>query len=274
MREGALTTTDGATDWAAPEVQPSIRIEGLTKRFGDHVAVDSVNLTVMPGEFFGFLGPNGAGKTTTIRMLVGLLQPDAGEVVIAGHNLAADPLGVKSAIGLLPEELNLYERLTGREFIQFAGTMYGLPPEDVRSRTEELLGLMELDDDANKMIVDYSSGMKKKTAMAAALIHDPRVLFLDEPFGGIDAVSSRALRSVLDRLRDRGTTIFFSSHILDLAERLCTRIAIIHLGRLRAVGALSDLRTGIELPEDASLEDVFLALVGAPPEKDDLSWIV
>jgi len=256
-----------------PLLEPSIFIRGLTKRYGSHVAVDDLSLTVMPGEFFGFLGPNGAGKTTTIRMLVGLLRPDAGQVVIAGHDLASDPLGLKGAIGLLPDELNLYERLTAREFIQFAGTMYGLPRDAVLSRTEELIGLMELEEHATKMIVDYSAGMKKKTAMAAALIHNPRVLFMDEPFEGIDAVSSRALRHVLDRLRERGTTVFFSSHILDLAERLCTRIAIIHLGRVQAVGTLPDLRTGIGLPDEARLEDVFLALVGAPPEKDDLSWI-
>ena len=227
----------------------------------------------MPGEFFGFLGPNGAGKTTTIRMLVGLLRPDAGDVVIGGHHLATDPLGVKASIGLLPEELNLYERLTGREFIQFAGTMYGLPAEDVRLRTEELLSLMELEEHANKMIVDYSGGMKKKTAMAAALIHNPRVLFLDEPFGGVDAVSSRGLRRVLSQLLERGTTVFFSSHILDLAQRLCTRAAIIHQGRLRGVGTLSELRGYASLGPEATLEDVFLALVGAPPEKDELSWI-
>jgi len=256
-----------------PDTPPSLLVRGLTKRFGNHLAVNDLNLTVMPGEFFGFLGPNGAGKTTTIRMLVGLLRPDAGQVAIAGHNLATDPLGLKGAIGLLPDELNLYERLTAREFIQFAGTMYGLPLDAVRSRTEELLALMELGEHANRMIVDYSAGMKKKTALAAALIHNPRVLFMDEPFEGIDAVSSRALRHVLDRLRDRGTTIFFSSHILDLAERLCTRIAIIHLGHLRAVGTLADLRAGIGLPPNARLEDVFIALVGAPPEKDELSWI-
>jgi len=247
-------------------------VRGLTKRFGQHVAVDDLNLTVMPGEFFGFLGPNGAGKTTTIRMLVGLLRPDAGQVIIAGHDLATDPLGLKGAIGLLPDELNLYERLTAREFIQFAGTMYGLPREAVESRTEELVGLMELGDHANKLIVDFSAGMKKKTAMAAALIHNPRVLFMDEPFEGIDAVSSKSLRHVLDRLRERGATVFFSSHILDLAERLCTRMAVLHLGRIRAVGSLPDLRAAAGLPDDARLEDVFLSLVGAPAEKGDLSW--
>lgn len=246
---------------------------GLTKRFGDHVAVNNLTFTVLPGEFFGFLGPNGAGKTTTIRMLVGLLRPDGGRVIIAGHDLATDPLAVKASIGLLPEEPNVYERLTGREFIQFAGTMYGLPPDLVRSRTQELLVLMEMEEHADKMIVDYSSGMKKKTGMAVALIHDPRVLFLDEPFGSVDAVSSRSIRQVLTRLRERGTTIFFSSHILDLAERLCTRIAIIHQGVFRGLGTLPELRAYAGLGPDATLEDVFLALVGAPAEKDDLSWI-
>ncbi len=244
------------SDIPAPEVvepppDPSIHIYGLTKRFGEHVAVDNLSMMVMPGEFFGFLGPNGAGKTTTIRMMVGLLKPDSGDVVIAGHHLAHDPTGLKGSIGLLPEELNIYERLTGREFIQFAGTMYGLAGDQVRSRTEELLELMELEEDANKMVVDYSAGMKKKTAMAAALIHDPRVLFLDEPFGGVDAVSSRSIRQILDRLRDRGTTIFFSSHILDLAQRLCTRIGIIHYGQLLAVGTLAELREATELGPSA-----------------------
>jgi len=248
-------------------------VYGLTKRFGDHVAVNNLTFTVLPGEFFGFLGPNGAGKTTTIRMLVGLLRPDGGRVIIAGHDLATDPLAVKASIGLLPEEPNVYERLTGREFIQFAGTMYGLPPDLVRSRTQELLVLMEMEEHADKMIVDYSSGMKKKTGMAVALIHDPRVLFLDEPFGSVDAVSSRSIRQVLTRLRERGTTIFFSSHILDLAERLCTRIAIIHQGVFRGLGTLPELRAYAGLGPDATLEDVFLALVGAPAEKDDLSWI-
>jgi ABC-2 type transport system ATP-binding protein len=264
--------TQDPTPEPPAHVEPSIVIRGLTKRFGARTAVDDLSLTVMPGEFFGFLGPNGAGKTTTIRMLVGLLRADAGQVVIAGHDLATDPLGLKGAIGLLPDELNLYERLTARESIEFAGTMYGLPREVVQSRATELLELMELEEHASKLVVDFSAGMKKKTAMAAALIHAPRVLFMDEPFEGIDAVSSKALRHVLDRLRDRGTTIFFSSHILDLAERLCTRIAILHLGRLRAVGTLPELRVAAGLPDEARLEDVFLALVGAPAEKGDLSW--
>ncbi len=268
-------TTTASQPSTAPDAlpEPSIQIAGLTKSFGQHVAVDNLALSVMPGEFFGFLGPNGAGKTTTIRMLVGLLRPDAGDVTIAGHHLATDPLGLKASIGLLPEELNLYERLTGREFIQFAGTMYALPAEDVRSRTEELLSLMELEEHANKMIVDYSGGMKKKTAMAAALIHNPRVLFLDEPFGGVDAVSSRSLRRVLERLLQGGTTVFFSSHILDLAQRLCTRIAIIHEGRLRGIGTLAELRSYASLGPEATLEDVFIALVGAPVERNELSWI-
>ncbi len=267
-------TPDAPTpDVSQPAPDPSVHIYGLTKRFGEHVAVDNLSLMVMPGEFFGFLGPNGAGKTTTIRMLVGLLKPDAGDVVIAGHHLSHDPAGLKASIGLLPEELNLYERLTAREFIQFAGTMYGLAGDEVRARTEELLQLLELDDHANKMIVDHSAGMKKKTAMAAALIHNPRVLFLDEPFGGVDAVSSRGIRHILDQLIERGTTIFFSSHILDLAQRLCTRVGIIHEGMLRAVGTLDELREAAGLASDASLEDVFLALVGAAPDKDELSWI-
>jgi len=261
---------------AAPSPAPptwSVWVEGLTKDFGTRRVVDQLNLAVQPGEFFGFLGPNGAGKTTTIRMLVGLLRPSAGRVIIAGHDVALDPLGAKACVGLLPEELNLYERLTAREFLHFAGTMYGLRPEQVTVRTEELLRLTELAEQADDMIVDYSAGMKKKTALAAALIHDPRVLILDEPFNGVDAVSSRAIRDLLQRLLHKGTTIFFSSHILDLAQRLCTRVAIIHEGRLRAVGTLPELRQQAGLEESATLEDAFLQLVGARPSQEELSWI-
>ena len=262
--------------YPAPSPPPatwSVWAEGLTKDFGTRRVVNGLNLAVGPGEFFGFLGPNGAGKTTTIRMLVGLLRPTAGRIVIAGHDLALDPLGAKASVGLLPEELNLYERLTAREFLHFAGTMYGLAPDQVTERTEELLRLTELTGKADDMIVDYSAGMKKKTALAAALIHDPRVLVLDEPFNGVDAVSSRAIRDLLQRLLHKGTTVFFSSHILDLAQRLCTRVAIIHEGCVRGVGTLPELRRQVGLDESATLEDVFLLMVGARPTQEDLSWV-
>ncbi|MGD8237157.1 MAG: ABC transporter ATP-binding protein [Armatimonadota bacterium] len=255
-----------ATDW-------SVVLSNLTKDFDSFRAVNDVNLAVPQGEFFGFLGPNGAGKTTTIKMAVGLLKPTYGTAIVAGHDVRADPLAVKASVGLLPETLNLYERLSAREFIGFAGVMYGLDADESRRRTEELMELMELTEDADKMIVDYSMGMKKKTALAAALIHDPRVLFLDEPFIGIDAISSRAIRQVLLQLKDRGTTIFFSSHVLEVVERFCTRAAIIQKGAIVAQGTIPELAAVAGLPGDSPLEDVFLRLVGADTHEEGLSWI-
>lgn len=251
----------------------SIIAEDLTKTFGNKIAVNHLSLAVQEGEFFGFLGPNGAGKTTTIKMLVGLLRPTTGRVIIAGHELATEPLEVKRRIGILPEELNLYERLTCEEFLHFAGSMYGLPPDVTAQRADELIELMALGEDRDKLIVDYSHGMKKKTALAAALIHDPKVLFLDEPFEGIDAISSRAIRDVLQQLRQRGVTIFFSSHIMEIVERLCTDVAIIQNGSIVGRGSLEELRIKAATGEDGSLEDVFLKLVGAREEREVLSWI-
>lgn len=246
----------------------------LTRRFDDKIAVNNLNLSVAEGEFFGFLGPNGAGKSTTINMLVGLLRPSGGRALINGIDIWDDPLRAKQLIGVLPEGLNLYERLNAREFVRFAGAMYGLPGDLIEARTEELLELMDLQGDADKLIVDYSTGMRKKTALAAAIIHSPRLLFLDEPFEGIDAISSRAIRAVLQQLRGHGTTIFFSSHILEVVERLCTRIAVISSGRLVAEGSIHELRQLAQAGEDATLEDLFISAVGATAEHaGGLSWL-
>lgn len=265
----------------------SIWADDLTKTFpgGKNgrqpmVAVDHIHLQVAQGEFYGFLGPNGAGKSTTIKMLTGLLRPTSGRIVIAGHDLAADPLTVKRVIGVLPEDLNLYERLSAPEFLRFAAQMYGLGADQAQHRTEELLHLMELTDAGNKMIVDFSMGMKKKVALAGAMIHAPRVLFLDEPFNGIDALSARAIRDVLRRMTERGTTIFFSSHVMEVVEKLCTRLAIIAKGRIVGEGTLDDLRSQIGNPQ-ASLEDIFVQLVAGPvPEgmagqvaMSELDWL-
>jgi len=251
----------------------SIFARGLTKRFGALTAVDGISLEVAEGEFFGFLGPNGAGKSTTIKMLCGLLRPTAGEIRVAGFDLARQPLEVKRRIGVLSEEPALYERLTAREYLMFAGQMYGLTLAEARRRAHDLLDLMELSETDKKLIVDYSMGMKKKTALAAALIHRPRVLFLDEPFNGIDAVSVRAIRNVLQTLRERGTTIFFSSHVLEVVERLCTRVAIIHRGRIVGEGTLAELREKAKAGGDSTLEDIFLRLVEARDSEDNLSWL-
>jgi len=254
---------------------PAVETIGLTRRFGDKVAVDSLDLQVAEGEFFGFLGPNGAGKSTTINMLVGLLRPTAGRALINGIDIWQNPLPAKQQLGVLPEGLKLYERLSAKEFIAFAGTMYGLGETEVRDRTAELLALMDLEEDADKLIVDYSTGMRKKTALAAALIHAPRVLFLDEPFEGIDAISGRAIRNVLQQLRQKGTTIFFSSHILEVVERLCTRVGVIAEGRLVAAGTIPELRELAHAGEATTLEDLFLEAVGAREDafEGGLSWL-
>ena len=261
-----------AAEPLAPAVY-SIVADGLSKRFGKKTAVESVSLRVGQGEFFGFLGPNGAGKSTTIRMLCGLLRPDGGHVEVAGIDLMADPLGVKRSIGVLPEETNLYERLTGEEFLMFAGQMYGLHRDETRSRAESLLELMELTEDRKKLIVDYSMGMRKKIALASAMIHRPKVLFLDEPFNGIDPISVRAIRNVMRHLIERGATIFITSHVMEVIERLCTRVAIINQGRIVGEGTLAQLRTMAHADSVTSLEDVFLTLVDARAEPEALSWL-
>jgi ABC-2 type transport system ATP-binding protein len=251
----------------------SILASGLTKQFGEATAVDAIDLQVREGEFFGFLGPNGAGKSTTIKMLCGLLRPTAGSMSIAGYDVAAQPLEVKRRIGVLPEEVSLYERLTGSEFLVFAARMYGLPGDEAGSRADELLNLLELGEARDKLIVDYSLGMKKKVAFAAALIHRPKVMFLDEPFSGIDPISVRAIRNVLQELTERGTTMFFTSHVLEVVERLCSRIAIIHRGTIVAEGGVAELRAEAEAGGDSTLEDIFLKLVEARVDDDTLSWL-
>lgn len=246
----------------------------LVRTFGQKMAVNHLNLTVRTGEFFGFLGPNGAGKSTTIKMMVGQLRPTSGAVWVGGIDVWKDPLRARALMGVLPEYLNLYERLTGREFITFAGHMYGVAEQDIRRRTEELLHILTLTDDANKLIVDYSVGMRKKVALAAAILHRPQVLFLDEPFEGIDPVSSRVIRDILRDLTQRGTTIFFSSHIMEVVERLCTRVGIINQGMLVAEGTLQELRERASGDnKDATLEDIFLNVIGAQNENHNLSWL-
>ena len=253
----------------------SIVARGLTRRFGTTVAVQNIDLDVREGEFFGFLGPNGAGKSTTIRMLSGMLRPTAGTVTVAGYDMTRQPLDVKRIIGVLPEETSLYERLTGAEFLTFAAQMYGLSKDEAAHRASDLLDIMELAGaEQNKLIVDYSMGMKKKVALAASLIHRPRVLFLDEPFNGVDPVSVRAIRNVLHQLTEGGTTIFFSSHVMEVVERLCTRVAIIARGQIVGEGTIAELRDRAHTGGDSSLEDIFLTLVQARPEgQEALTWL-
>jgi ABC-2 type transport system ATP-binding protein len=234
-----------------------VALRGLYKRFGAKVAVAGVSLDVPHGSFFGLVGPNGAGKTTTMRMATGLLRPDAGGAWLDGIDVWADPVTAKAHIGVLPEDLNLFERLSGRELLTYQGLLRGMDISVVKQRANELLDVLALSDAASTLVVDYSHGMQKKIALAAALLHDPRALFLDEPFEAVDPISARAIRAVLDRLTSSGATVLFSSHVMELVESLCDHVAIMHQGQVVAVGTLEQVRQG------RSLEEAFVTLVGA-----------
>ena len=266
----------------APNISLAVETTALVRRFGDFVAVDNLNLSVARGSFFGFLGPNGAGKSTTIKMLTGLLARTSGKITVLGTDLSAEPLEVKRRIGVVPEDLNLFERLTGAEMLAFTGRMYGLHKAEIAQRSPELLDLMELRDEPRKLIVEYSHGMKKKLSLACSLIHRPEILFLDEPFEGIDAIASRTLKDLLSRLTARGLTVFLTSHVLEIVERLCSDIGIISQGKLLAVGSLDELKKGIKLEGDGrqatpiSLEEYFIHVVGGERnagEEEVLQWL-
>jgi ABC-2 type transport system ATP-binding protein len=255
------------------EASHAIAVSGLTKVFRQKTAVDSLSFRVSRGRFFGFLGPNGAGKSTTIKMLTGLLRPTSGDASIEGRPIRGDLLEIKKIIGVLPEELPLYERLTGEEYLHFAGRMYGLTRSETRRRTDELLEFLSLSEDRGTFLLDYSQGMKKKVALAAALIHNPRVVFLDEPLNGIDPISGRIVTDLLRRMTQKGVTLFFTTHVLDVVERLCDEVAIVDHGRIVAQGSLDEIRSQRAVGRDASLEDVFLKLVDADVRRQDLTWI-
>ena len=253
--------------------EANVLVRGLTRRYGALVAVDNVDLEVHPGEFFGLLGPNGAGKSTIIKMVTGMLRPTAGTVRVLGMDIETHALEIRARVGLLPEDINLYERLTGEEYLQFAGRMYGLAEEDVVSRAHQLLEVLELADKRSELIIDYSQGMKKKIGLAAALIHNPKVLFLDEPFNGVDVVSSRTVRQILQRLVERGVTVFFSSHVMEMVEKLCNRVAILRRGKVVALGTVDELKRSAGASDEASLEDIFLRHIGTPDDPRELTWI-
>jgi ABC-2 type transport system ATP-binding protein len=247
---------------------PAIRLIDLRKLYNGRPAVDGLTLEVPRGCFFGFLGPNGAGKTTTIRMMMDLAAPDSGRIELLGQPMPEAALQVKARIGLVPDESLLFDRLTGPEFLEFVGRMYGLERGLARSRARELLALFELDAEGSKLIAAYSKGMRKRAAMAAALIHRPELFLLDEPFEGVDAVGARLMKDILLEQVRRGATVFLTSHVLEVVERLCERVAIIHEGRLVLETTTGELRQGAQ-----TLEDVFVKVIGAERSGERLDWL-
>jgi ABC-2 type transport system ATP-binding protein len=268
-----MVNPSNVIQFTSPAVTPvpiALRLRHLTRRFGDFIAVNNLNLEVRRGSFLGFLGPNGAGKSTTIKMVTGLLAPTEGQIEILGHDVVTEAMVVKRLIGVVPEDLNLFDRLTGAEYLTFVGRMHDLERHVIAARAAELLHVMDLEHKPKALIVEYSHGMRKKISLAAALIHNPRVLFLDEPFEGVDAVAARTIKNLLERMRERGVTIFLTSHILEIVERLCEDIAIINHGRIVVAGRLEELRA----QAGTNLEDYFVNLVGGErPRTDTLSWI-
>ncbi len=245
----------------------AISVRSLRKYYGNKAAVDGVDLEVPRGSFFGFLGPNGAGKSTTIRMLTGLAPADGGEIEILGLPMPRQELEIKKRIGLVPDESLLFDRLTGAEFLEFVGRMYGLERRTAIGRARDLMDLLQLAN-GRKIIGEYSKGMRKRVAMAASLIHHPELFLMDEPFEGVDAVGARLMKDILTDQVRRGATIFLTTHVLEVVERLCDRVAIINEGRIVKAGALEELRAGGE-----SLEDAFVRIVGANQDVERLEWL-
>ncbi len=251
----------------APPVAPALAIRGLWKAFGQKVAVAGIDLDVPIGSCFGLVGPNGAGKTTTLSMASGLLRPDAGGVWVHGQDLWANPLAVKVRLGVLPDGVRLFDRLTGAQLITYAGLLQGLDRETVAGRTADLLRALDLEADAATLVVDYSAGMTKKIALACAMVHAPRVLLLDEPFESVDPVSAANIRQILASYVATGGTVVVSSHVMDLVQRMCDHVAIIAAGHVLAAGTVDQVRGG------QSLEDRFVELVGGRSSGEDLAWL-
>ncbi|SDT39598.1 ABC-2 type transport system ATP-binding protein [Pseudarthrobacter equi] len=246
---------------------PALSIRGLAKRFGTKIAVDGISLDVPAGSFYGIVGPNGAGKTTTLSMATGLLRPDFGTALVHGVDVWVNPLEAKRLMGILPDGVRLFDRLTGEQLITYAGLLRGMDRGVVASRVGELLAAMDLAQDAGTLVVDYSAGMTKKIALASALIHAPRLLVLDEPFEAVDPVSASNIRSILDSYVASGGTVIVSSHVMDLVQRMCDHVAVVAGGRVLAAGTVDEVRAG------ASLEDRFVQLVGGRSHTEGLEWL-
>jgi ABC-2 type transport system ATP-binding protein len=246
---------------------PALQLVGLWRRFGAKVAVAGIDLVVPVGSCYGLVGPNGAGKTTTLAMSTGLLRPDAGTVLVHGTDLWADPVRGKSLLGVLPDGVKLFDRLTGRQLITYAGLLHGLDRDTAAARAQDLLHALELTDDASTLVVDYSAGMTKKVALAAALVHAPALLVLDEPFESVDPVSAANIREILAGYVAGGGTVVVSSHVMDLVQRMCDHVAVIAAGRVLAAGTVEQVRAG------STLEDRFVQLVGGRVSAEGLAWL-
>lgn len=250
-----------------PQAGAAVEIRGLTKLFNDKVAVDRINLAIPSGSFYGLVGRNGAGKTTTISMVTGMLQPTEGTALIRGIDMWAEPLKAKGHLGVLPDGVHLFDKLTGEQLITYSGYLHGIDKETVASRVKDLLAAMDLTDAAGRAVADYSAGMTKKIALAAALIHAPSVLILDEPFEAVDPVSAANIQDILRGFVASGGTVILSSHVMDLVQRLCDHVAIMDSGRILAAGTVDEVRAG------TSLEERFVQLVGGRTSSEGLSWL-
>jgi len=248
--------------------EPAIAVRGLRKRFGAKEAVAGIDLDIAPGSLAGLVGPNGAGKTTSLSMMTGLLRPDEGKILISGLNVWTDPPAAKAIIGVVPDQPWLFDRLSGAELLEYAGRLRGLPAAEARSRAAQLLDVLDLTADAKRLVADYSTGMRKKAALGCALIHNPSVLFLDEPLEGVDPISADVIRRLLTRYTSSGSTVLFSSHVMELVEQVCDHVAIIDKGTIVATGTTEQVRGG------KTLQQAFIDLVGPRASGEEgLSWL-
>jgi ABC-2 type transport system ATP-binding protein len=264
----ARVALETVSDSAQPPSGEAIRIRGLSKRFGETLALNGLSLSVPRGSFFGFLGPNGAGKTTTIHILTGVFEADAGQVEVLDMPMPRKADVIKQSLGVVPDDSVLFDRLRGLEFLEFVGRVYGLDSRTAIDRGRELMELFELNIDTTALIAGYSKGMRKRLALAAALIHRPQLFLLDEPFEGVDPVGARLMKDILVKQVERGATVFLTSHVLEVVERLCDRVAIIANGSILAEGSIAEMRTAEE-----TLEDLFVRLVGGDKEALHLDWL-
>jgi ABC-2 type transport system ATP-binding protein len=256
-----------------PEAVPALEIQNLQKIYNGFHAVDGLSISVPQGVFFGFLGPNGAGKTTTIRMLMGLAQPNAGTIRVLGLSMPEQSWEIRKQIGLVPDDSLLFDYLTGAEYLELVARLYALPRPLARERANELLELFQLHENRRKLIGEYSKGMRKRVAMAAALIHRPRLYLMDEPFEGVDAVGARLMKDILLEQVRHGATVFLTSHVLEVVERLCDQVAIINRGKIVVQGTMSELRRQAAAGESGTLEEIFVSLVGAERYSEKLDWL-